>query len=522
MTFARIALIVLAMGLAACAQQPVAPQSSLPEAVIRNVPGERQAGQPLPLPVETAPIDDELPPIPIEYPDVFERIRAGYRLPDVQHPWVQAEFDWYVRNSDYLARVFGRAQRYLHHIANEVEARGLPMEFALLPVVESAFNPFAYSRAHASGLWQFIPETGRRHGLPQDWWRDQRRDVLESTRAALEYLTYLHNMHGDWFLAVASYNYGGGNIRRAIERNRVLGRDTHFFALSMPRETRAYVPKLIALARLVRDPAAYGVELPRIPDAPYFEVVETGGPVDLRLAAEMAGIDVEELHALNPAWNQWITAPAGPHRLLVPTAVAGPFKERFAALEPHQRANLALHTVGNGDTLAALAQRHQVPVSFLAAMNGTNGDSLRVGSELLVPGGSVQPLRANLVRAATATHVVKSGESLWSISRRYDMTVEQLARANNIRTTSTLRPGQRLNVRASGAPAVAAASTPRPVAETRTVSYRVRQGDTLSSIARRFQVSVRDLMAWNGLTGSSIRAGQSLRLHVDSRRDFGG
>lgn len=520
----RLATLALAALLAACAQQPTAPVSSLPEAVIRNVPAERQAQEPepLPLPVEQAPIDDELPPVPIEYPDVFERIRAGFRLPDVRHPWVQSEFNWYVRNGEYMARVFGRAQRYMHHIANEVEARGLPMEFALLPVVESAFNPFAYSRSHASGLWQFIPGTGRLFGLPQDYWADQRRDVLESTRAALEYLTFLHDKHDDWFLAVASYNYGGGNINRAIRRNRSLGRDTDFFALALPAETRAYVPKLIALSRLVRNPAAYGVDLPRIPDAPYFRVVETGGPVDLRFAASLAGIDIEELHALNAGWNQWITGPEGPHRLLVPVAVADRFEERFAALEPHQRANLARHSVAPGDTLASLARQHKVPMSFLQSVNGTHGEDLQVGSELLVPAGPVEPLRENLVRSARSVHIVKSGESLWSISRRYGMTVKELAKANNLKTTSTLRPGQRLSVRGGGSAGTMVASAAPTGAGTRTVSYKVRQGDTLSSIARRFSVSVKQLMAWNGLTSSKIKRGQSLTLHIDARRDFGG
>jgi membrane-bound lytic murein transglycosylase D len=519
---ARLALLASAAILAACAQQPTT-RPALPEAVAERAARERPA---LPLPVERAPLDDELPPVPIVYPDVLDRIRGGFQLADVQHPWVQSEFNWYVRNGEYLNRVFGRAQRYLHHIANEVEARGMPMELALLPLVESAFNPFAYSRAHASGLWQFIPETGKRHGLQQNFWQDQRRDVLESTRAALDYLTFLHNMHGgDWQLAIASYNFGGGNVRRAIVRNQALGRNTDFFSLSMPAETRAYVPKLIALARLVRDPAAYGVTLPYIPDAPYFRVVQTGGPVDLRLAASLAGIDVEELHALNAGWNQAVTGPDGPHRLLIPAVVADAFEPRFAALDAAQRANLARYTVASGDTLASLARRHDVPVAFLAAVNNTDGAQLAIGSDLLVPGGRLVPLRADLDRSASTVHVVRAGDTLWGISQRYGMSLNELTRINNIKTSSTLQPGQRLNVRASGAagaaPTRSAGSTQQ--ATTRRIAYRVQKGDTLSSIARRFSVSVRDLMAWNGLNGSTvIRSGQSLTLHVDARRDFGG
>ena len=523
----RFGTLALASLIGACAQAPTEPVSSLPDKVIRNVPSSRSQAarepQPLPVPAIETPLHDELPPTPVQLADVLDRVRTGSRLPIVEHPWVQAEFDWYVRNGDYLGRVFARAQRYLYYIANEVEARGMPMELALLPIVESAFNPFAYSRSHAAGLWQFIPGTGRRYELTQDWWQDQRRDVLESTQAALDYLAYLNEkFEGDWMLAVAAYNYGGGNITRAVQRNRSLGRPTDFFSLSLPAETRAYVPKLLALTRLVQDPARYGVSLPAVPDAPYFEVIETGGPVDLRLAAELAGVDIEELHALNAGWNQWVTGPDGPHRLLVPAVVASQFNERFAALDPTQRAGLTAHTVSAGDTLNALASQHRVPVAFLQSVNGIDGMQLSVGDAVYVPARDVAPLRPGLVRSASASHVVRSGETLWSISRRYGMSIDELARANNLNRQSTLRIGQRLSVRPSsqaGGATVRAAGT----GETRKMSYKVRKGDTLSSIARQFSVSVRDLQAWNGMhSTTSIRAGQKLTVHVDGRRDYGG
>ncbi len=516
--FAVLGLALLAAGCSA----PTRPVSSLPEQVIQNDPAARAAQRiptPLPLPIETAPLHDELPPTPIVFPDVLERIRAGYQLPDVDNRSIDVQLDWYVRNADYLNRVMERAQRYLHYIANEVERRGLPMELALLPVVESAFNPFAYSRSHASGLWQFIPSTGKRFELRQDWWQDQRRDVLLSTNAALDYLTLLNDMFGgDWMLAVAAYNVGNGSLRRSIARAEALGRDTDFFSLSLPSETRAYVPKLMALARLVRNPAAYGVTLPYIPDASYFEVVETGGPVDLRLAAELAGIDVEELHALNPGWSQWVTAPDGPHRLLIPAVVVDSFQERFAALDPPARARLAAYEVAKGDTLDAIAGRYRVPVTFLSRVNELDGSGLKAGATLLVPGGEVSPLRSGLVRSATTVHRVKSGESLWSISRRYGMSVGELARANGINQNSVLRPGQRLNVRPPGG---SVASAPGPA--TREISYQVKRGDTLSGIARRFSVSVRQLQAWNDMgTRTWLRTGQRLTVRVNASRDFGG
>jgi membrane-bound lytic murein transglycosylase D len=442
---------------------------------------------------------------------------------------VDREIEWLQRNPDYLARVFGRAQRYLHHIVNEVEAQGLPGDLALLPVVESAFNPFAYSRAHASGLWQFIAPTGERYGLHRNFYQDQRRDVLESTRGALEYLTQLRDrFDGDWFLAIAAYNYGSGNVQRAINRNRALQRNTDFFSLSLPAETRAYVPKLVALAKMVREPERYGFYLPPIPDAPYFRVVETGGPVDLRLMAELAGIDTEELHALNPSWNRWVTDPEGPHRVLVPEVVADGFTAKLAALDGTARARLAVHTVAPGESLTSIAGLYKVPETFVDRMNAGKRADLRPGDELWVPAGDTSQLRAGLgADMERRVHRVKSGESLWSISRRYGMSVPQLTRMNHISAKTVLQPGQRLQVAGSGGSAAAAepaaGATPKVAAADGKVKYRVRRGDTLSGIARRFEVTIRDLQAWNNMGRStSLRAGQSLTIHVGGGTNVGG
>ena len=519
----RLFALLLAAVVAGCAQTPAQPAVTGVDKVIRNVPSKRTASRPATAPVIEAPLHDEMPPIPVLYVDTLDRIRAGMQLTDVDHPWVQSEFDWLVRNGDYLNRVFARAQRYLYYISVEVQAQGLPMELALLPVVESAFNPFAYSRSHAAGLWQFIPGTGKLFNLKQDYWQDQRRDVLESTRAALEYLTYLNGVFdGDWQLAIAAYNYGGGNVRRAIARNQALGRDTGFFSLSLPSETRAYVPKLLALSRLVRNPGAYGISLPAVPDAPYFQVVDTGGPVELRRTASLAGIDVEELHALNPSWNQWVTAPDGPHRLLVPMVVADEFTARFAALTGAERAGLAPYDVAPGDTFHAIASRHKIPVEFLQSVNATDGTALVAGQTVWVPAGEVAPLRSGLVHSATSRHVVKSGESLWSISRRYGMSVNELARVNNLKVKSLLHPGQKLNVKpaSSGGSGITTVAT---ASGTREINYKVRKGDTLYAIARKFEVTVTQLQDWNSMAGrTALRAGQNLTIHVDARRDFGG
>lgn len=530
-------LLLVAAGLAAagCATAPPAPApSALPIEQVVNEPNEvafpEEDAAPEAPPEELEALAPEVPPLPpaVTYGDVLVRIRGQLSLPQVDHPRVDREIEWLQRNPDYITRVFGRAQRYLHHVANEVEARGLPGDLALLPVVESAFNPFAYSRSHASGLWQFIAPTGERYGLKRNYWQDQRRDVIESTRAALDYLTQLcDRFDGDWFLAIAAYNYGAGNIQRAINRNVALHRKTDFFSLSLPAETRAYVPKLIALAKMIRSPEVYGFYLPPVPDAPYFRVVPTDGPVDLRLMAEIAGVETEELHALNPSWNRWMTDPDGPNRILVPEVVADAFSTQLAALDSNARARLGVHTVAPGESLASIAGRYQVPEAVIDRMNVDRRADLRAGDELRVPAGDVSQLRAGLGSdLERRIHRVKGGESLWSISRRYGMSVSQLARMNHISTKTMLQPGQRLQVAGSSGSGAAASgeAAPARVASTDSkVSYRVRRGDTLSTIARRFEVSVRDLQAWNNMGRSTaLRAGQFLTIHVGGGANVGG
>ena len=268
---------------------------------------------------------------PAQYGDLFDRMRAGFKLDDgADRRAIDDQLRWYAANPDYLQRAFWRADLYLYHIVTELERRGMPLEIALLPVVESAFEPYAYSHARASGLWQFIPGTGSRFGLKQDWWYDGRRDITESTRAALDYLQYLHDeFNGDWLLAIAAYNCGEAMVERAVAANRAAGRTVDFWNLWLPGETRAYVPKLLAMARLVAHPADYDLDFSTVPNEAFFARVETGGQIDLRVAAELAGITTEELYALNPAYHRWASDPDGPHFLLVPVESAEVFRQNL-------------------------------------------------------------------------------------------------------------------------------------------------------------------------------------------------
>lgn len=466
------------------------------------------------------------PPLPART-DLLQRVRNGFALEPVMNAKVQAQLDYYARHPDYLARVFTRAQRYMPFIVEELERRGMPLELALLPIVESAYDPFAYSHGRAAGLWQIIPGTGRRFGLRQNWWYDGRRDVVDSTTAALDYLEYLHDLlDGDWLLAVAGYNAGGGGVMRAVNRNRAASKPIDFWHLSLPRETSGYVPRLLALAEIVRDPAAYDLTLPELADAPQFASVDIGGQLDLALAAELAGLDLDTLYAYNSGFNRWATDPEGPHRLLLPADVADAFADALAAVPGKERIRWQRHKVKSGEAISQIARRYHTTVDAIRAANGLSGNVIRAGSYLTIP-VATKPLTsysksADARLAATQNreregrrieHVVASGESFWSISRRFDVGVRELAAWNGMAPGDTLSVGQKLVVWTQQ-PGPTAGPVGRDL--TRKLHYTVRRGDSLYEIAQRFRVTVGDLVRWNGIDRNNIlRPGQQLTMYVD-------
>src|ERR1700678_3622524 len=305
-----------------------------------------------------------------DYDDLFDRMRAGFALDEVQEPAIDQQLSWFEHNPDYLERVFQRGQRYMYHVVTEVEARGMPLEFALLPVVESAYEPFAYSVSRAAGLWQFIPDTGRRFGLKQDWWFDGRRDVIESTRAALDYLQALHDQFdGDWLLAIAAYNVGENTVQRELDYNRAHGKPADFWHLKLPAETRAYVPKLLAMKRLMAEPERYGLEFAVIPNEPYFAVIDTGSQIDLKIAAKLAGTSYDELVALNPGYNRWATDPDGPHRMLVPIDNADGLEPALTTLSPDDRVLFPVHEVRRRETLGMIAKQYGPSPAVISKIN---------------------------------------------------------------------------------------------------------------------------------------------------------
>lgn len=391
--------------------------------------------------------------------DLWGRIRKGFAMPDLNGPLVLERQAWYTGQEAYLERIIQRSKLYLYHIVDELEERGMPMELALLPMVESAFNPMAHSSAQASGLWQFIPSTGKQYKLQQDWWYDARRDIVASTDAALNYFSFLYEMHGDWQLALASYNWGENAVARAIKNNLAKGISTDYSSLNMPLETRLYVPKLQALKNIVSDPRAFGIDLDAIPNQPYFVSVETED-IDVRVAAKLAEMPVEQLMALNPGHNRPVIYAEHSKTLLLPANRVKKF-------------------------LANLTARTKPLVSW-KSYRFKRGDSLR----RLAVSHSISPVQLRKVNSISARTPVRPGMQLLLPIRR---------------ATENVQPGARFMK------PLGLASAPQ---QGRRIIYTVKRGNTLTGIAKQHHVSVSNLRQWNKLPHRFLAAGLKLVIYL--------
>ena len=395
-----------------------------------------------------------------EYGDLWTRIRQGFILDDLDTPPVKKAEAWYAARPEYVARMVERSRRYLYHIVVEVDKRGMPLEIALLPMIESAYNPMAYSRSRASGIWQFIPSTGRFYGLKQNWWFDERRDVIAATDGALDYLQKLHAEFGDWYLSLAAYNWGEGAVRRAIAANRKRGKPTDYLSLKMPAETRGYVPKLQAVKNIVNDPERYNLTLADIPDAPYFTAVRTTRKMDVKIAAELAEMPLDEFLSLNPQHNRPVIAGADAATLLLPYDKA----ELFAAkleLTDQPMVTWQAYKLKPNETLQQVAVRFGLPLETLRTINGIGPRAkVPIGHALLVPSQAPSDATVASLQNAMFTsvpsgrsfyHRVRNGETLSSIAARYDVSAQDLKGWNAGLTTKVV-PGQRLRVVSDAGP----------------------------------------------------------------------
>ncbi len=485
--------------------------------------------------------------------DLWERIRRGFVMHELNMPTVQTQEQFYAQKQDYIKRFVARGSRYLYHIVEELERRNLPTEIALLPIIESAFNPQANSTAKASGMWQFIPSTGTHFGLKQDWHADHRRDVMLSTKAALDYLEKLYGMFGSWELAFAAYNCGEGCVGRAIKANQARGLATDFASLNLPNETRAYVPKLIAVKNIVLSPASYGVELTAVNNKPYFSKVPAPAKIDVKLAAKLAEMPEDEFSALNPAFNRPVAA-SGTGYFLVPTENAELFSTNLRLYQSLNGPMVSWQTVTarKGDSVDVVARRYGMTGSYLRATGGPfaerKGKFLKPATFMVPMAGQVKAMTAMLDKkiglknapnaepppttiAASAEakietvrkpeiYRVAAGDTLHSISTRTGLTVQAIRDMNRLKNNN-LKVGQQLTLTTAPEPEAATAfaavtetrtnTAPRTVAAApkRTIKpalYTVRSGDTLFAIATKFNVPVDNLLRWNRLKTKSVLA----------------
>ncbi len=412
-----------------------------------------------------------------------------------------------------LERFYRRGLRYLPYIFDIVEEEGLPRDLAYLPMIESGYNPLARSRAGAVGIWQFMRGTARKYGLRVDWWMDERRDPLKSTRAAMHYLRDLYEEFGAWDLALAAYNVGEGRIRRLVQGSQ---RSYWEVRRRLPRETRLYVPSFFAVVLLLKDPQAFGITLDTSGVEPWeFDTVYVPAPVELNLVARWAGTSIRTLEDLNPAFRRWATPPdLKGFYLRIPPGTRDRVLAGMKATPRRQWVTKLVHRVRKGESLWTIARRYGVSVSAIARANHLRRRSLIHPGQRLwipVPGGASPSVVARAATAqprSTGTYYrVRRGDSLWKIARRFGVTVADLKRWNHLRS-SVLRPGQRLRVR----PPEERGS--RVASRTGVRHYRVRSGDSLWKIARRFRVTVSDLKRWNRLRSNTLRPGQVLKIYV--------
>jgi membrane-bound lytic murein transglycosylase D len=472
---------------------------------------------------------------PAQHNDVWARLRAGFQLDhDSNQPRVKAELKWFATHQSYIDRVVERASPYLYYVVEELERNNIPTELALLPIVESSYDPFAYSHGQAAGIWQFIPNTGKMYGLKQNWWYDGRRDIRASTRAAIQYLSELNKRYkGDWELTMAAYNAGLGNVDRAIRRNRKQGKPTDFWSLQLPKETRAYVPRLLAVAKIVANPAEYNVHLNPVPNQPFFHPVAIGGQLNLSDAARLAQVSLEELYRLNPGFNRSATDPKGPFDLLLPAERADAFSLKLEQLVKTGGTGWGQYKVKSGDNLGAIAMRHSTTVNAIKQANQLSSNTIRPGQQLMIPESSPAADYSATGSAAAGVaakqggpggksgrkrieYRVRAGDSMWKIAQQHGVSITDLARWNNLSAKATIHPGTQLALWADNIPEPASQSSAKLPEQVRKVGYTVRSGDSLARIASRFNVNLNDILKWNPLDRPEyLRPGQSLTLYID-------
>ena len=453
-------------------------------------------------------LENQLKETPI---DIWERIRRELtiKIPDDQIAATSIYRERLYKNQSAVNRISKSGQRYLFHTLSRAQELDLPVELALLPFVESEFDPYAKSVDGATGIWQFMPATGKEWGLKSNWWYDGKKDVLASTEAALKFLSYLHQkFDDDWLLAMAAYNTGPTRVNRAIKKNKTQDKGIRFWDLDLPKETTAYVPKLLVLCELINNPKSFEVNLPSIANRPYFQRVKIPGQLDLMQAADLAGLKPETIYELNPGFNQWATDPSGPHYLLLPIGVSDRFITQLESLDENDLVRWDRYKIRRGDSLSRIASRYKIEVAVIKEINGMNDDLIIAGKEIMVPRGSAW---ADKQSPREQLYIVLKGDTLWNISRKFKVSIEDLVLWNELNLEKPLQINQEIKIFSR----YERIRQDLPSRELRTMLYPVKSGDTISRIASKFEISPQKIQEWNEIEDvSKIFPGQVLKLFL--------
>ena len=463
--------------------------------------------------------------------DLWQVIANRQDIKSVSNSRVQSRIDWISNHPEYLSLISKRAEPFLYLVVSELEKQNVPIEIALLPIVESDYYPFSYSHGTAAGLWQFIPSTGRMYGLEEDWWHADRRDVLASTKAAANYLNDLNKMFkGDWLLSIAAYNAGPGRIQRAIDTNIKLGKKTDFWSLDLPQETEKYVPKLLALSQVIKNPSRYNQKLLEIDNKPFLNEVELDSQFDLALISQWTGLSIDQIYNYNPGLKRWATPESLPYIMLLPEEVIYSFNDNLSKQGQRPKISWTRYKIKQGDSLSLIAQNYNTTIGQIMSVNELDNDVIRADKYLIVPlaqksegyyslsDNQREKSRLNIQKnSEKIIYTVVAGDSLWKISTKFGTTINNLVRWNKISPSESLSIGKELVIlRDNKNKTELAKITNTGIDINRDIFYTVKEGDNLSRIAQKYNVKIAEIRSWNDLNEEYIlQPGDKLTITIN-------
>ncbi len=462
--------------------------------------------------------------------DLWQVIADRQEIKIVSNSRIQSRINWISNHPEYLSLISKRAEPFLYLVVSELEKQDIPIEIALLPIVESDYYPFSYSHGTAVGLWQFIPSTGRMYGLEEDWWHADRRDVLASTKAAANYLKDLNVMFkGDWLLSIAAYNAGPGRVQKAIDANIKLGKKTDFWSLNLPKETEKYVPKLLALGQVIKDPSRYNQKLLKIDNKPFLKSIELDSQFDLALISQWTGLSIDQIYKYNPGLKRWATPESLPYIILLPKQVVNSFNDNLLKQGQRPKISWTRYKIKPGDSLSLIAQSYNTTIDQIKSVNGLDNDTIRTDKYLIVPlaqkeegyyslsENQREKSRLNTQKNSEKTiYKVVAGDSLWKISTKFNTTINNLVRWNQIIPSDSLSIGKELVILSDKKNKIELAKIMNTGIDIdRNIFYTVKEGDNLSRIAQKYKVKVLDIRTWNDLSeGYILQPGDKLTITI--------